>query len=146
MIEVNGAAVPFTGYQDSVVLPMQTNGVPGSVTIIFPFTDAYMVGEFVFHCHILAHEDGGMMQTVQVLNACQSIDEGDATWPITLTGKTAAGSCDSGYTGTPSRTCNSDGTWGSISNSCVASSNDAATTAGSRFALALVLLSSLMAI
>jgi suppressor of ftsI len=24
-------------------------------------------GRFVFHCHILGHEDGGMMQSVQVV-------------------------------------------------------------------------------
>jgi FtsP/CotA-like multicopper oxidase with cupredoxin domain len=26
-----------------------------------------MVGGFVFHCHILAHEDKGMMQTIKVV-------------------------------------------------------------------------------
>ena len=33
--------------------------------IKIPFLD--FTGKFVFHCHILAHEDGGMMATVEVL-------------------------------------------------------------------------------
>ncbi len=31
-----------------------------------PFT-----GHFVFHCHILGHEDGGMMKTVEVVRRGQ---------------------------------------------------------------------------
>lgn len=27
------------------------------------------IGDFVFHCHILEHEDGGMMQIIRVLPA-----------------------------------------------------------------------------
>jgi FtsP/CotA-like multicopper oxidase with cupredoxin domain len=30
------------------------------------FTRA-MIGEFVFHCHILGHEDKGMMQKIKVV-------------------------------------------------------------------------------
>ena len=40
--------------------------VPGQVVIRNRFVD--FPGWFVFHCHILSHEDGGMMLTVQVLN------------------------------------------------------------------------------
>jgi len=35
-------------------------------TIEIPFTIA---GEFVFHCHVLEHEDGGMMAGIRVLNS-----------------------------------------------------------------------------
>ncbi len=31
------------------------------------FFDAIVVGSFVFHCHILTHEDVGMMQRLDVL-------------------------------------------------------------------------------
>jgi len=61
--EINGKAVPFVGRQDIVNLP-----VGSTVKVLIPFTDPVIVGKFVFHCHILAHEDLGMMQTVQVVN------------------------------------------------------------------------------
>ncbi len=41
-------------------------GVPGFVRLRLQFTRK-MVGTFVFHCHLLAHEDGGMMKRIQVL-------------------------------------------------------------------------------
>ncbi len=59
VVSVNGEARPFTGYQDEVILP-----VHGRVVIRVHFTD--LTGETVFHCHILAHEDHGMMQNLLV--------------------------------------------------------------------------------
>jgi FtsP/CotA-like multicopper oxidase with cupredoxin domain len=40
---------------------------PGKVSIIMDFTRAEQVGTFVFHCHIMEHEDGGMMSMIRVL-------------------------------------------------------------------------------
>jgi len=34
------------------------------VWVQIPFTQ---LGTFVFHCHILEHEDGGMMHAIQVV-------------------------------------------------------------------------------
>jgi Multicopper oxidase len=31
------------------------------------FTNPVMVGKFVYHCHIVAHEDNGMMAIIQVV-------------------------------------------------------------------------------
>jgi FtsP/CotA-like multicopper oxidase with cupredoxin domain len=59
--QINGQAVPFVGHQDIVNLP-----VGSTVKVLIPFTDPVIVGKFVFHCHIVAHEDLGMMQTVLV--------------------------------------------------------------------------------
>lgn len=59
--EINGEEVPFVGHQDIVNLP-----VGSTVKILIPFTNPVIVGKFVFHCHIVAHEDLGMMQTVEV--------------------------------------------------------------------------------
>jgi suppressor of ftsI len=59
--EVNGTAQPFNGYQDIVNVP-----VHGEVKVIIPFTDPVMVGRFVYHCHLLSHEDKGMMATIEV--------------------------------------------------------------------------------
>jgi FtsP/CotA-like multicopper oxidase with cupredoxin domain len=71
VISVNGVPQPFTGYQDTVNLPVATrkNGqlVPGEVTVIIPFTNPVMVGEFVYHCHIVQHADQGMMANIQVV-------------------------------------------------------------------------------
>lgn len=58
-----------TGLRDVIDLPWQANGVPGEVEIIIPFTDPVMVGRFVFHCHIVGHEDAGMMANIAVLGA-----------------------------------------------------------------------------
>jgi FtsP/CotA-like multicopper oxidase with cupredoxin domain len=57
----NGKAV--TGqpnWQDSVTIPPQE-----SVTIRQRYTD--FTGRFVFHCHVLVHEDHGMMAAVEVV-------------------------------------------------------------------------------
>lgn len=58
----NGKPVPFVGYRDNVYIP--TNG---SVTVRIPFTDPVILGKYVYHCHILEHEDGGMMSVIQVV-------------------------------------------------------------------------------
>ena len=38
-----------------------------SVTLRMDFRDPDTVGTFVYHCHLLEHEDGGMMGTIRVL-------------------------------------------------------------------------------
>jgi FtsP/CotA-like multicopper oxidase with cupredoxin domain len=50
--------------------PGDTTGdqmIPGAVTLRMDFRDKNIIGEFPFHCHILAHEDGGMMAKVKVV-------------------------------------------------------------------------------
>ena len=59
--EVNGVEQTFDGYQDIVNVP-----VHGEVKVIIPFTDPVIVGRFVYHCHLLSHEDKGMMATIEV--------------------------------------------------------------------------------
>ncbi len=58
VVKVNGRPVTAHGLMDVVPLP-----VHGSVTIRMRFDDPR---RFVYHCHILAHEDAGMMGTVLV--------------------------------------------------------------------------------
>ena len=63
VISRNGQSEEFFGYQDTV------NVDPGGrVSIIISFTKQSQVGRFVFHCHILEHEDGGMMQNIVVFD------------------------------------------------------------------------------
>ena len=59
VVSVNGVPAPFNGYQDEVDLPPH-----GYVVARFHFTG--YTGVTVFHCHILAHEDMGMMANIQV--------------------------------------------------------------------------------
>jgi FtsP/CotA-like multicopper oxidase with cupredoxin domain len=72
-----GRAVIETGgamRQDSAVMwhdtipvpPRGANGQPGRVFVSIPFKAPEQVGRLVFHCHILEHEDGGMMAPVEV--------------------------------------------------------------------------------
>jgi Multicopper oxidase len=56
---------------DTVNVPFAANvngvpGTPGQTTLLMTFARA-QIGEFVFHCHILGHEDLGMMQKIRVV-------------------------------------------------------------------------------
>jgi suppressor of ftsI len=67
--EINGKPQPFDGYHDVVTLPAAASDVePSVVKIIIPFTDPVIVGEFVYHCHIIQHEDQGMMSNILVVD------------------------------------------------------------------------------
>jgi suppressor of ftsI len=59
VLSVNGRRVPFDGYQDEVILPPL-----GQVAVRIRFRE--FTGLTVFHCHILAHEDHGMMANILV--------------------------------------------------------------------------------
>jgi suppressor of ftsI len=59
LMSVNGVPAAFDGYQDEIVLPAH-----GYVVMRIRFTG--FTGETVFHCHILAHEDAGMMANILV--------------------------------------------------------------------------------
>ncbi|MGZ3366433.1 MAG: multicopper oxidase family protein [Caulobacteraceae bacterium] len=61
VVELNGKPVSFDGLQDTVNVPIH-----GEVKIRIAFTDPAIVGRFMFHCHILEHEDKGMMQQIEV--------------------------------------------------------------------------------
>lgn len=65
MTSVNGTTLPYTHVQDIVVVPHAVNGVPGRVVIRVAFTD--YPGKWMFHCHIAAHEDNGMMSCINVI-------------------------------------------------------------------------------
>lgn len=65
VMSVNGVAPGSAHRQDTVVVPHAVNGVPGKVVLRQAFTD--YTGRWMFHCHIAAHEDHGMMGFVQVV-------------------------------------------------------------------------------
>jgi FtsP/CotA-like multicopper oxidase with cupredoxin domain len=61
VVEDNGKSVSFTGYRETMNVLRR-----GSIKLLIPFTDPVIVGKFVYHCHILNHEDKGMMATIVV--------------------------------------------------------------------------------
>ncbi|GAC1599438.1 MAG: multicopper oxidase family protein [Pseudarthrobacter sp.] len=65
VMSVNGLQPPSAHRQDTVVVPHAVNGVPGKVVIRQAFTD--YPGNWMFHCHIAAHEDHGMMGYIRVV-------------------------------------------------------------------------------
>jgi FtsP/CotA-like multicopper oxidase with cupredoxin domain len=64
-MSINGVNQPFTGQQDEVPVPAQSNGKPGKVVIRIHFTD--FTGPLMFHCNIAAHEDAVMMSFINVV-------------------------------------------------------------------------------
>jgi FtsP/CotA-like multicopper oxidase with cupredoxin domain len=65
VMSINGVARPYTNRQDIVPIPHAVNGVPGKVVIRISFAD--FPGKWMFHCHIAAHEDNGMMSYINVV-------------------------------------------------------------------------------
>ncbi len=65
VVEVNGRPHRADGLQDVVTIPPRDASRRAGEVVIRIWFRRY-TGHFVFHCHILAHEDHGMMNTVQV--------------------------------------------------------------------------------
>jgi FtsP/CotA-like multicopper oxidase with cupredoxin domain/cytochrome oxidase Cu insertion factor (SCO1/SenC/PrrC family) len=63
VVEVNGQPQPFDGYLDTVTVPER-----GEIKIRLAFTDPLIVGRFMYHCHVLEHEDKGMMGVIEVFD------------------------------------------------------------------------------
>ena len=59
VISINDEPFEASSHVDTVNLPAD-----GKVTIRIPFLD--FTGKFVYHCHILPHEDSGMMQNIML--------------------------------------------------------------------------------
>ena len=61
VIAVNDVPVPFNGYADTVIVPRF-----GSMVVRTKFTD-FAGGPILLHCHILDHEDMGMMIRFEIV-------------------------------------------------------------------------------
>jgi len=57
----NGAPLPNPAWLDTVNVPYR-----GTVDVIVDFTDPVIKGMSVFHCHLLNHEDKGMMAKILI--------------------------------------------------------------------------------
>ncbi len=69
---VDGVPVAHPLWRDTAVVPHGTrlpNGSfkPGFITLIADFRERNIRGTFLFHCHILDHEDAGMMAKIQAI-------------------------------------------------------------------------------
>jgi len=71
--QVNGRTVDGNGTQDRVNL--ETGDV---VRMRMAFDESFQTGLLVFHCHILFHEDNGMMQNICVYPASEKGDGGQS--------------------------------------------------------------------
>ena len=67
----------------------------------------------------------GVSRFAEVFCTARTSDDasdGYASWPLVAAAATpvnvSASACQEGYIGTPTRTCNSDGTWGAVVNPC----------------------------
>jgi FtsP/CotA-like multicopper oxidase with cupredoxin domain len=65
---IDGASQTFDSLYDTFSLPVAKNGRPSEITVVIPFTDPTILGRFVFHCHVVKHEDKGIMQTIEVVH------------------------------------------------------------------------------
>jgi FtsP/CotA-like multicopper oxidase with cupredoxin domain len=66
VMSINGVPQPYTHRQDTIPVPCEQNGKPGEVVIRIAFND--FPGRCMFHCHIAAHEDNGMMGYINVVS------------------------------------------------------------------------------
>jgi FtsP/CotA-like multicopper oxidase with cupredoxin domain len=71
LIDWNGVAVNEPFLRDTVNVPYYNGRMLEypSVRLRMDFRDPNIVGTFVYHCHVLEHEDGGMMGRIRVLPA-----------------------------------------------------------------------------
>jgi FtsP/CotA-like multicopper oxidase with cupredoxin domain len=67
LMAINGVPVTNPELYDTFPIPNWSGSGPyPSITVRMDFSDPGIAGTFVFHCHILDHEDGGMMAKIQV--------------------------------------------------------------------------------
>jgi suppressor of ftsI len=68
---VDGAQIHPRTWRDTVLVPARRRygprSIPGTASILVDFRNPAIRGTFVFHCHMLDHEDGGMMATIKVI-------------------------------------------------------------------------------
>ncbi len=68
VLAVDGKPVNDPTMRDTIDVPYwKGTGPYPSVTLHMDFSDSNSVGTFLYHCHILKHEDMGMMGAIQVL-------------------------------------------------------------------------------
>jgi FtsP/CotA-like multicopper oxidase with cupredoxin domain len=69
IMAIDGQPVNDPALRDTWDIPYWSgSGAYHNITARMDFSDPNVVGTFVYHCHILEHEDGGMMGEIQILS------------------------------------------------------------------------------
>ena len=67
LLSTSGVTNPDPQLQDTVIVPAWSGtGAFPNIKLRLDFRDPEIAGTFVFHCHVLDHEDAGMMAKIQV--------------------------------------------------------------------------------
>ena len=67
LVEASGTG-DVQAWHDTIPVPPRLDAKhPSRVYVLIPFRADQQVGSFVFHCHILEHEDRGMMADIEVV-------------------------------------------------------------------------------
>jgi suppressor of ftsI len=68
---INGVKLTHPFWRDSMIVPHRIGigkgSTPGTLDLLMDFRDPIIKGEFLFHCHILDHEDQGMMAKIEAI-------------------------------------------------------------------------------
>jgi FtsP/CotA-like multicopper oxidase with cupredoxin domain len=108
-LAINGQSVSDPALRDTITVPHWSGSGPyPSVKLLMDFRPANIVGTFVYHCHILSHEDLGMMAAIQVLpngiatttTLTASVSEATLNSPVDLSAVIAPASAGAALTGT----------------------------------------------
>jgi FtsP/CotA-like multicopper oxidase with cupredoxin domain len=98
LLDYNGVPVHENFLRDTVNVPYYSGrqlAYP-SIRIRMDFRDPNIVGTFPYHCHLLEHEDKGMMGTIEVVPASSPLDQSSAgsaaRVPALRSNKSACGS------------------------------------------------------
>jgi FtsP/CotA-like multicopper oxidase with cupredoxin domain len=62
---INDAPLDPVEIWDNFIVPPARGATPGKITIRIRFAE--FVGKSVFHCHVLSHEDTGMMKNFLIV-------------------------------------------------------------------------------
>ncbi|HEY0197054.1 MAG TPA: multicopper oxidase domain-containing protein [Rhodanobacter sp.] len=68
LMDASGTPITDRFLRDTITVPYFKPGMRGypSLRLRIDFRDPNVVGTFVYHCHLLEHEDSGMMGTIRV--------------------------------------------------------------------------------
>jgi FtsP/CotA-like multicopper oxidase with cupredoxin domain len=67
VLEIDGKPVPYQELRDTMEIPFYSGSGPyHSIKVRMDFRDPEIAGTFVYHCHILDHEDQGMMHKIRI--------------------------------------------------------------------------------
>lgn len=72
LTHINGVPLPQATFRDVIQIPQWSGKVTDpypNVTLRVDFRSPTLTGVFPYHCHIVSHQDKGMMAKIQVLPA-----------------------------------------------------------------------------